>query len=801
MAQLRHRFFPIFMLIAKFKKRLRLLKDAEKYIRFVLSSNTIEQNSRDALQAILPVIVALPFKLNLPASRFIDGVAEEIDLIWCTLEVDFDRYGVEQKIKNTTTLLESQISFHGEKYLPAIICAIHVIKIFVAESPEAARISHRAREIAALSGDDGLKAVITNSSIEQLLSSLYGESYAVTSFESKSYVHHFITEQAKEAGCSRARYLEESNTGGGSWSALGFGGANSRQEEGSIFCKLAGISLIYCVFKMMLVAIFLMHAKFSSGLLFLLLPMILDRAISSSELALSRGKTKRVTAFLDYRHDGFPFDVVVAVPIIFGKDDDIYERLSTISINVVIANDNRVKFVVLSDLKDLGEMAQQHEDDEFCIKLSDAILKINNDLGPAYKRCVTFAHRLRKYSPSENIWMGEDRKLGKLRSLSRFIAKKTCDFHAVGKDFRRLVSSAKFVMVLDQDSVLSRDCLHVLAGALDHPSNVVEITAGRVTSGYGLATPQLFIKSFSMKGWKLPESVVQGIANADGAPEAMSHAFNMYGRAGYFGKGMFDPALYEELFDSIDASRSLSHDTIEADVFRPCFIGTHAIFDSFPKDPFAQLVRDERWARGDFQNFLFRFVGRFNGPGKVGVVARSMIFRQCLAWVCLATLFPYLLIVSKAGGSILHVFFLVLIWFHHEFFRLILYSFEIIFSKNCFSKNKYIARAAYVMTYAVLYRLLASPLRFGQVIISLLKAIFCFLSDRRHLDWESMENSANRGSSAEVSFLTCFVYWFVLAAYVASAENWLLSALVLSPIFCSPLLKKFALKEVDEPAV
>lgn len=179
---------------------------------------------------------------------------------------------------------------------------------------------------------------------------------------------------------------------------------------------------------MMLVAIFLMHAKFSSGLLFLLLPMILDRAISSSELALSRGKTKRVTAFLDYRHDGFPFDVVVAVPIIFGKDDDIYERLSTISINVVIANDNRVKFVVLSDLKDLGEMAQQHEDDEFCIKLSDAILKINNDLGPAYKRCVTFAHRLRKYSPSENIWMGEDRKLGKLRSLSRFIAKKNLRF-------------------------------------------------------------------------------------------------------------------------------------------------------------------------------------------------------------------------------------------------------------------------------------------------------------------------------------------------------------------------------------
>lgn len=93
----------------------------------------------------------------------------------------------------------------------------------MAESPEAARISHRAREIAALSGDDGLKAVITNSSIEQLLSSLYGESYAVTSFESKSYVHHFITEQAKEAGCSRARYLEESNTGveaGAHW-ALG----------------------------------------------------------------------------------------------------------------------------------------------------------------------------------------------------------------------------------------------------------------------------------------------------------------------------------------------------------------------------------------------------------------------------------------------------------------------------------------------------------------------------------------------------------------------------------------------------
>ncbi|WP_155767430.1 hypothetical protein [Xanthomonas vesicatoria] len=664
----------MYTFIIKSRARRGQISQAEDRIRMIACDENLDVESRVRLQNVIPLIGALQKKFNLSFSTLMRGIFHEVDLMWRALEPSFDDFNYKRKISEITRVLGPQVTFASEIYLPAIICAIHAIRIADAVNITSVEIEYRCSEIILLSGEGGSKAVVENSAMHYMLCSHYGPGYADLSHQSKLYVHQFIDQKSKVKGVARHVYVTDGLKFGVDWTRIGLGEIYSTKVKNLTLAAWYTFSVLCAVLIAITFLVLFDLNDLNLLAIVVLMPAILDRSITWAETTISRDKLNRVAASFDYREKGLPFNVVIAVPIIFNAWDDIYESLSTLAINAIIANDSNVKFVVLSDLTDSSFDPGCEVDKYFCCRMIEAIARINDELGPSYADCITFSHRLRKYSVVERKWMGENRKVGKLKLLSEYIVSGKSEFFEVGENFSNFAGNAKFVMVLDQDSILSRDCVHVLAGALNHPAHLVDIRKGRVVAGHGIAVPQLFVKSFSMKNWRLPEAVTQGLANASDLTNTTSPAYNMFGESGYYGKGMFDPAVYLEVFPSIQADKALSHDTIEADILRPCFIGTHCVMDSFPQDPFTQLLRDERWARGDFINLLFRCIGRPNsGTKRVELLGAMVIVRQCLSWVSLAALFPYILFVALSSINLKSAFLYLICWFYIELFRFLCY--------------------------------------------------------------------------------------------------------------------------------
>src|SRR5690606_30217375 len=96
----------------------------------------------------------------------------------------------------------------------------------------------------------------------------------------------------------------------------------------------------------------------------------------------------------------------------------------------------------------------------------------------------------RLWNPSMGVWMGWERKRGKLTELNRLLR---------GADDTSFIApcavpqDVRFVITLDADTRLLRDTVRRLAGKLAHPLNAPHFDAdlGRVTHGYGILQPRV----------------------------------------------------------------------------------------------------------------------------------------------------------------------------------------------------------------------------------------------------------------------------------------------------------------------
>src|ERR1019366_10105904 len=80
-------------------------------------------------------------------------------------------------------------------------------------------------------------------------------------------------------------------------------------------------------------------------------------------------------------------------------------------------------------------------------------------------------HRPRRWNPQERLWMGYERKRGKLAELNSLLrgGGEKCFSLIVGTT--ELLSSVKYVITLDTDTQLPRDAGRQFAGTMAHPLN------------------------------------------------------------------------------------------------------------------------------------------------------------------------------------------------------------------------------------------------------------------------------------------------------------------------------------------
>ncbi|MHB8136681.1 MAG: hypothetical protein ACYDH1_20920, partial [Anaerolineaceae bacterium] len=195
-----------------------------------------------------------------------------------------------------------------------------------------------------------------------------------------------------------------------------------------------------------------------------------------------------------------------------------------------------------------------------------SLLDMTENLPKSSEPLFYLLHRKRLWNPSEQTWMGWERKRGKLFELNRLLrGEKKLTFITRPENISTL-SRVHFVITLDSDTILPRGAACRLVGTLAHPLNQAKFDnlSGEVISGYTVLQPRMEIHPRSANhSWFT--RLFSGDAGLDLYSLAVSDAYqDFFGEGSFVGKGIYDVDAFMRSIDAkIPENTVLSHDLLE----------------------------------------------------------------------------------------------------------------------------------------------------------------------------------------------------------------------------------------------
>ncbi len=353
---------------------------------------------------------------------------------------------------------------------------------------------------------------------------------------------------------------------------------------------------------------------------------------------------------MDFREQGIPgyARTTVVVPTLFATVAAVREALEHLEVQYLANPDPNLRFVILSDFTDAK--AETLTGDAHVVDAIEAGVRGLNDKYNAVADPGPFLvlHRARKWNSTEGVWMGWERKRGKLAEFNRFLRGGSSDaFPVIAGDASWLVG-VRYVITLDSDTVLPRGAAAQLVGTMAHPLNAAEYneTLGRVTRGYGILQPRVGVALTSAYRSKFA-SIHSGHPGVDPYTTAVSDVYqDLYGEGSFTGKGIYDVNAFEEATHGrFPENTLLSHDLIEGTYSRAGLVTDIELYDDYPTRYLAYTRRKHRWIRGDWQilSWLSATVPGPDGPepNRLSTLSRWKIFdnlRRSLVEIALLTL-------------------------------------------------------------------------------------------------------------------------------------------------------------------
>lgn len=354
---------------------------------------------------------------------------------------------------------------------------------------------------------------------------------------------------------------------------------------------------------------------------------------------------------------------LVVVPTMISDRLSVEHLVGAIEVRYLANQDKNIYFGLLTDFTDSA--TETKESDEALIQLArEGIF----DLNQKYRGFNTNAtdpffllHRPRLFNPSENTWMGRERKRGKLADLNLLLRGSGEERFATILGSKEILTGIKYVITLDTDTQLPRDSARHLIAAMEHPLNrpVLDSASRTVVAGYGLLQPRV---SNSLSGARrsLFSLLHCRDAGIDPYTRVVSDLYqDLFGQGSFIGKGIYNVDAFEAtLKDRFPDNRILSHDLLEGNYVRSGLISDVEFFEEYPSTYLADVSRRHRWIRGDWQiaNWLLPQVpnaaGRHeNNP--LSLLSRFKIFDNLrrsltplailMAFVLSWTVFPHTL--------------------------------------------------------------------------------------------------------------------------------------------------------------
>ncbi|HUZ03881.1 MAG TPA: hypothetical protein VMU62_00870, partial [Acidobacteriaceae bacterium] len=294
---------------------------------------------------------------------------------------------------------------------------------------------------------------------------------------------------------------------------------------------------------------------------------------------------------------------LVVVPALLLSERQVRELVEDIEVRSLANQDPNIHYALLSDLPDSTERPQERDLHPLVLLAGSLIDQLNVRYAKSATSKFVMLHRHRIFNPRQSVWMGWERKRGKLLDLNRLLMGGMDCFPFKAGD-PTILQNIRYVLTLDSDTKLPRDSVRRMVGAMAHPlhSAIIDPQRKIVVEGYGLMQPRVGITVHSAARSRLA-AVYSGQTGFDIYSRAISDVYqDLYGEGIFTGKGIYEVAVLHQVLDHrFPQNALLSHDLIEGAYARAGLLSDVEVIDDYPSHYSAQSKRKHRWVRGDWQ--------------------------------------------------------------------------------------------------------------------------------------------------------------------------------------------------------
>ncbi|MFH0809079.1 MAG: glucoamylase family protein, partial [Pseudomonadota bacterium] len=294
---------------------------------------------------------------------------------------------------------------------------------------------------------------------------------------------------------------------------------------------------------------------------------------------------------------------LAVVPTMLASPRGVEDLVEALEVRFLANRDKHLHFGLLTDFRDAPE--ETMPEDEPLLRLArKGIEELNEKYGDARDDTFFLLHRPRRWNPRERVWMGYERKRGKLAELNSLLRGGSRDRFSLVVGETAVLSNVKYVITLDTDTQLPRDSAWQLVGAMAHPLNRAwyDEDKQRVCDGYGILQPRVAV---SLPGTNRSRyaRLYGSEPGIDPYTRAVSDVYQDLFREGSFvGKGIYDVDAFERsLRGRLPENRILSHDLLEGCYARAALLSDVPLYEEYPSGYNVDMSRRHRWIRGDWQ--------------------------------------------------------------------------------------------------------------------------------------------------------------------------------------------------------
>jgi cyclic beta-1,2-glucan synthetase len=294
---------------------------------------------------------------------------------------------------------------------------------------------------------------------------------------------------------------------------------------------------------------------------------------------------------------------LVVIPTMLTSTQNIEDLIEALEVRFLANRVDHLHFGLLTDFGDAGE--ETLPEDEPLLRLArQRIEELNGKYRSSESDTFLLFHRPRRWNPRDRIWMGYERKRGKLADLNGLLRGGSPDRFSLVVGETAVLSNVKYVITLDTDTQLARDSAWQFVGAMAHPLNRARYDEDqqRVVAGYGILQPRVAV-SLSGTSRSRYARMCASATGIDPYTRAVSDVYqDLFGEGSFIGKGIYDVDTFERAMDGrFPDNRILSHDLLEGCYARAGLLSDVQLYEEYPSRYSADVSRRHRWIRGDWQ--------------------------------------------------------------------------------------------------------------------------------------------------------------------------------------------------------